>query len=108
MDCQNLSDLREALTSFAHEDWDQFHSVKERLDTSVVLAMCKFGCDELYENGYIVVSNSGVIQANEKPSTDPVNARVSALEGRKIAGFSNANNPILSGIDSITKSHRID
>ena len=29
MDCQNLSDLREALASFAHDrDWDQFHSVK--------------------------------------------------------------------------------
>ena len=29
MDCQNLSDLREALASFAQDrDWDQFHSVK--------------------------------------------------------------------------------
>ena len=29
MDCQNLSDLRKALASFAQDrDWDQFHSVK--------------------------------------------------------------------------------
>ena len=29
MDCQNLSDLRGALASFAQDrDWDQFHSVK--------------------------------------------------------------------------------
>lgn len=29
MDCQNLTELREALASFAQaRDWDQFHSVK--------------------------------------------------------------------------------
>ena len=77
----------------AHIKKRSYCSHEERLDTSVVLAMCKFGCDELYENGYIVVSNGGVIQANEKPSTDAVNARVNALEGRKMVGFSDANKP---------------
>ena len=77
----------------AHIKKRSFCSHEERLDTSVVLAMCKFGCDELYENGYIVVSTGGVIQANEKPSTDAVNSKVDALEGREIAGFSDANKP---------------
>ncbi len=43
---------------------------EEKKDKHIVMPMCKFGCDDLYENGYIIVFN-GRINENEKMHTTP-------------------------------------
>lgn len=40
-------------------------STKERLDPNVVMPVCKVGCDDFFEKGYIIVNESGVVQSNE-------------------------------------------
>lgn len=40
-------------------------SPNEKLDPLVVMPMCLFGCDKLYEEGYIYIDN-GVVKSNEK------------------------------------------
>jgi hypothetical protein len=58
-------------------------SEKERMDTrNVSMLACLFGCDALFEFGYIVVGESGVIEAC-KAGTDQVGDRVEDLVGRK-------------------------
>lgn len=37
----------------------------ERRDLGVVMPACKFGCDELFERGYIYVDEQGIIRAGE-------------------------------------------
>lgn len=41
-------------------------STKERLDPNVVMPVCKVGCDDFFEKGYIIVDQSGVVQSNEE------------------------------------------
>jgi hypothetical protein len=38
----------------------------ERLDLNIVMPVCKFGCDSLYESGYIFVDQSGKVQPNPR------------------------------------------
>ncbi|GAB3564520.1 HNH endonuclease [Arthrobacter alkaliphilus] len=58
-------------------------SEKERMDTrNVSMLACLFGCDALFELGYIVVDESGLIQAC-KPASKQVSARIEGLAGRK-------------------------
>lgn len=45
---------------------------EERLDyKNVVMPMCKFGCDDAFEKGYIYVDNAGVIQKNDSKTMTP-------------------------------------
>jgi hypothetical protein len=58
-------------------------SEKERMDTrNVSMLACLFGCDALFELGYVVVGESGVIEAG-KPGASQVRDRVEGLVGRK-------------------------
>ncbi|MET3165436.1 UNVERIFIED_ORG: hypothetical protein ABIB19_003870 [Arthrobacter sp. UYEF10] len=58
-------------------------SEKERMDTrNVSMLACLFGCDALFELGYVVVGESGVIEAG-KPGTGQVDDRIEGLVGRK-------------------------
>ena len=38
----------------------------ERVDLNIVIPACKLGCDELYEQGYILVNKQGFIKKNKK------------------------------------------
>lgn len=38
---------------------------KERKDLNIVMPICKFGCDELFERGYIFVNEKGLICRNK-------------------------------------------
>ncbi len=42
-------------------------TLKEQNDKSIVMPMCNFGCDELYENGYISVKQGKVVQIKKEP-----------------------------------------
>lgn len=58
-------------------------SEKERMDTrNVSMLACLFGCDALFELGYVVVGESGVIEAG-KHGTGQVYDRIEGLVGRK-------------------------
>jgi hypothetical protein len=65
----------------------------ERKDLNIVMSACKLGCDELFEKGYISVSDDGNIQEtiNLKDSTLPLRNYVSDLSGKKCRIF-NLNN----------------
>ena len=41
--------------------------------------MCKFGCDELFENGYIVVKDGIISSLNKKPSTDDIEIYINTI-----------------------------
>jgi len=62
-------------------------SEKERMDTrNVSMLACLFGCDALFELGYVVVGESGVIEAG-KPGTNQVGDRIKGLVGRKCRAY---------------------
>jgi len=56
-------------------------STQEKLDPHIAVLMCTFGCDALYERGYIVVK-SGAVQSRPT-AADPatISLRLSALDG---------------------------
>lgn len=59
-------------------------SKKEKLDfRHVIMPMCKFGCDDLYEKGYIYVQD-GLVKINrQKWVTPDMEAELSKLENKK-------------------------
>jgi hypothetical protein len=65
----------------AHIKKRNFCNTKERLDTSVVMPMCKFGCDELFEKGYISVVDGKFIKLSKSPSTDEVELCLKNIDG---------------------------
>lgn len=57
---------------------------KEKLDyKNIVMPMCKFGCDDLYEKGYIYVQDGKVKINNHKWLTDDLKKELSKIENRK-------------------------
>ncbi|PAW28040.1 HNH endonuclease [Peribacillus simplex] len=57
-------------------------SNEEKLDfRNIVMPMCKFGCDDLFEKGYITVSK-GIISVNDKMTTEPLKRYLSHIEGK--------------------------
>ena len=55
-------------------------SIDEQKDFNNIAPMCKFGCDDLFEKGYITVVN-GKIVINTKESTDPMLNYLSSIDG---------------------------
>ena len=41
-------------------------STQERKNPNVVMPVCKVGCDDFFEKGYLIVDQSGFIQINEE------------------------------------------
>lgn len=58
-------------------------SREEKLDFNVVMAACVLGCDALFENGYIVVSENGLIEPGKPATTDDLTSAVKQLVGNK-------------------------
>jgi hypothetical protein len=62
-------------------------SEQERQDTrNVSMLACLFGCDALFEHGYLVVGDEGTIEAG-RPGQGPVGDRVRELVGRKCLAY---------------------
>ena len=56
----------------AHIKKRSFSSTEEKLDyKNIVMPMCKFGCDELYEKGYIIIKDGQVV-INKTPITESI------------------------------------
>ena len=56
--------------------------LEEQKDKSIVMPMCKFGCDELYENGYISVKDGSVIQIKKEPMTLEMEDYIKMIDGK--------------------------
>ena len=63
----------------------------EKRDFNVVLPMCRFGCDELFEKGYISVDNSGNIIGLKKIKNINIKNYLSDIIGAKINPFNESN-----------------
>jgi hypothetical protein len=57
-------------------------SETERKDRNVVMPMCKFGCDELFENGYIAVQAGQIVDMSKKPITSSIRVKVAEVTNR--------------------------
>lgn len=67
----------------AHIKKRSFCTKEEKLDyKNIVVPMCKFGCDDLFEKGYIYINN-GKVYLNKKVSTDAINIYLKDIEGRE-------------------------
>ncbi|WP_226556632.1 helix-turn-helix domain-containing protein [Priestia aryabhattai] len=62
-------------------------NVEEKLDSQIVMPMCKFGCDTLYEEGFISVTSKGKFirldKVTKKNLTPPVESILQKLDGRE-------------------------
>ncbi|TKF14184.1 hypothetical protein FCV43_19725 [Vibrio genomosp. F6] len=62
-------------------------SIEERLDfDNVATLMCKSGCDDLFEKGYIYI-DSGLIAESTKKTTPQLKAIIRKLAGRKVSNW---------------------
>lgn len=67
----------------------------EKRNIHNVTPMCKFGCDELFERGYIVVEN-GVIKTLKNNNTDFINSYLEKLNGKSCSIFNEHNEPFFN------------
>lgn len=78
--CQN--EFPVALLVAAHIKKRANCSLEERKDVHVVMPVCKFGCDDLFERGFIAVIAGQVISLNKQPSSAYVEKNITDLVGR--------------------------
>jgi hypothetical protein len=78
--CQQ--DFPRALLVAAHIKRRSECTETERRCRNIAMLACLFGCDKLYEDGYLCVDESGEIQVRDCPP-GPVFDRVQSLRGRK-------------------------
>lgn len=59
---------------------------EERLDlNNIVIPLCKFGCDELFERGYILVKDCQVVSNPNKVATGYLKEEIEELEGTPVS-----------------------
>ena len=64
----------------------------EKKDLNVVMPVCKFGCDDLYEKGYILINNNGLIVLNPNIKlTSDTHTYINRILGNKCSRFSKKN-----------------
>ena len=63
-------------------------SNEEKLDyKNIVMPMCKLGCDELYERGYLGVQDGKIIRIAKGPTTERLEAMLSGVLGRECSSW---------------------
>lgn len=67
-------------------------SEKERLDSNIAILLCKFGCDELFEKGYLVVGSTGQIIQNKETSNNIPNSLIKSLSANLCVGWDKQTN----------------
>lgn len=87
--CLCGSSLPEELLVGAHIKPRWACTEAERMDTfNIAMLACLFGCDALYELGYVVVGSTGIVERGIRRSTT-VDGRLEALLNRRCSSFSN-------------------
>jgi predicted restriction endonuclease len=75
-------------------------NTKEKKDLNIVMPVCKIGCDELFEQGYIYVDNNGCIRINEaKNISDDLMNYLKNIDNKKCYFYNDYNKKFF-------KSHR--
>jgi len=63
-------------------------STKERKNPNVVMPVCKVGCDDFFEKGYLIIDQSGVIQINEEMNhSGELQSVLDSLSGNRCTHF---------------------
>lgn len=84
-------ELPENLLVAAHIKKRSFCTREEKLDFgSIAALMCKLGCDDLYEKGYIYVHKASVCKNPKISSTTFLNKAISQLVGKKVLNWSSS------------------
>jgi hypothetical protein len=72
-------------------------SREERLRMANIMAACLLGCDELFEHGYVFVTDEGAIARSGKADSTPdLSEAAQALEGRRVADYGPARAPFFA------------
>jgi len=68
---------------------------EERIDIpAIAMVACAFGCDALFEFGYVFVNDQGIVESNLRADeTGPVRDRAHALHGNEVSGYNSASAP---------------
>ncbi len=67
----------------AHIKKRAFCQIEEKKDFRIVMPTCKFGCDDLYERGYISVQDNKVVELNKTLTTLTLENKLKAIVGNK-------------------------
>lgn len=66
-------------------------SDSEKMDRANIMPMCKLGCDDLFERGYVTVEKGRIVANPRMPRTSAVARYVRGLVGRKCTYWSRAS-----------------
>ncbi|MDP5276170.1 hypothetical protein [Chengkuizengella axinellae] len=58
---------------------------------NIALLMCKFGCDDLFEKGYIAVNKKGIIEVTQMYDFPVFRERLNLLKGQHCPGYTEKN-----------------
>jgi len=73
----------------AHIKKRAFCNSQEKRDKNVVMPMCKFGCDELFEKGYISVKNGKFVSLKKRPTSPVIERYISNLKNNTCDYYAN-------------------
>ncbi len=68
-------------------------TIEEKKNKFIVFPACKFGCDELYESGYISILNGEVVSLKKNPSTSHLDRKLERIIGMKCEYFNQHTAP---------------
>lgn len=87
--CQNIFPLNFVIAS--HIKPRKYCEMIEKIDfDNIATFMCKTGCDDLYEKGYIYVDEGFIKRNVKRKTTDYLDKIISNLEGKKVKNWSNS------------------
>jgi len=67
-------------------------TIEEKLDFDNVAAlMCKVGCDDLYEKGYVVVKDGVVVKNVKRRTTPHLDKVIDKIDGRMVSNWSGSS-----------------
>ena len=72
-------------------------TTQERKNPNVVMPVCKVGCDDFLEKGYLLVDKEGVVRLNEKMNCSvELQTLLDPLTGNPCTHFNNETEPFFS------------
>ncbi|SIT03239.1 HNH endonuclease [Neptunomonas antarctica] len=82
------SQLPENMFVAAHIKRRSKCTLEEKLDfDAVATLMCKLGCDDLYEKGYIYIDDKKVLSNSKAETTETLDVVISSLVGNEISNW---------------------
>ncbi len=69
----------------AHKKKRSLCNERERLDPHIVMPLCVFGCDHLYERGLVSIVGSRVVARSSSATATGEKLHIDKIEGRKVA-----------------------